>query len=312
MRLHGIIPLPSSRGPCVIRKRRVRPSRAFPSFTDEKSSLSAGYLLKDFVSLQNISVNNTLTISNSIMGNLLKRIFSFGKKSEAKAFEPSETSVPNEISNSGESGEISQKSESIKKSDTRLSDKKFIKVDWTKIEKIAREEPERAKELIQRVTSSGWNEVPRSDYVMAYCLQSYVEFDCKENDLPIVRKPMDITAALTTRNWLAKYIEECPEDQKRSVHGYLMSMEIALMQMFVTINATGDGSAKHPFVVVSIADEYAFMREFLKLPKHTSQALMSNNCDKFTLSGTSEKYQSSEIYFEITRVLQKEQEMFGQ
>ena len=211
------------------------------------------------------------------MGNLFKKIFSFGK-------------------NTG----------------TRLSNKQFIKVDWGKIEKIAREEPERAKELIQRVTKSGWNETPRSDYVMAYCLQSYVEFDCKENDLPIVRKPMDITAALTTRNWLAKYIEECPEEQKRSVHNYLMSMEIALLEMFQTIYSTGDGSSKHPFVVVSVTDEYAFMSEFLKLPKPTSQALMSNNCDKFTLSGTSEKYQSSEIYFEITRVLQKEQEMFGQ
>ncbi len=236
------------------------------------------------------------------MGNLFKKLFSFGKKSETDTFKASQASEANEIIRTSKPSE---------KCDNTLSDNKFIKVDWAKIEKFAREDPERAKEFIQRVVNSGWDETPRSDYVMAYCLQSYVEFDCKENDLPIVRKPMDITAALTTRSWLAKYIEECPEDQKSAVHNYLMSMEIALMQMFVTINATGDGSSKHPFVVVSVTDEYAFMREFLKLPKHTSQALMSNNCDKFTLSGTSEKYQSNEIYFEITRVLQKEQEMFG-
>ncbi len=236
------------------------------------------------------------------MGNLLKRIFSFGKKSEAETFKSTETS---------ESRIVSRTNESIEKSDTKMSEKKFIKVDWEKIEKFAREEPEQAKEFIQRVVNSGWNETPRSNYVMAYCLQSYVDFDCEENDLPIVRKPMDITAALTTRNWLAKYIEECPEDQKKSVHNYLMSMEIALMELFLTINATGDGSAKYPFVVVSVTDEYVFMSEFLKLPKPTSQALMRNNCDKFTLPGTSEKYQSNEIYFEITRVLQKEREMFS-
>ena len=235
------------------------------------------------------------------MGNLLKKIFSFGKKSEAEVFESSKTSLSNET----------KASESTEISDARSSDKKFIKVDWTQIEKIAREEPERAKELIQRVTNSGWNETPRSDYVMAYCLQSYVEFDCSENDLPIVRKPMDITAALTTRNWLAKYIDECPDDQKKSVHNYLMSMEIALIQLFETINSTGDGSAKHPFVVVSVRDEYVFMSEYLKLPKPTSQALMNNNCDRFTLPETSERYQRNEIYFEITRVLQKEQEMFS-
>ena len=236
------------------------------------------------------------------MVNLLKRIFSFGKKSEAESFKSTETS---------ESRIVRRTNESIEKSDTKMSEKKFIKVDWEKIEKFARDEPEQAKEFIQRVVNSGWNETPRSNYVMAYCLQSYVDFDCEENDLPIVRKPMDITAALTTRNWLAKYIEECPEDQKKSVHNYLMSMEIALMELFLTINATGDGSAKYPFVVVSVTDEYVFMSEFLKLPKPTSQALMRNNCDKFTLPGTSEKYQSNEIYFEITRVLQKEREMFS-
>ena len=236
------------------------------------------------------------------MGNLLKRIFSFGKKSEAETFKSTETS---------ESRIVSRTNESIEKSDTKMSEKKFIKVDWAKIEKFAREEPEQAKEFIQRVVNSGWNETPRSNYVMAYCLQSYVDFDCEENDLPIVRKPMDITAALTTRNWLAKYIEECPEDQKKSVHNYLMSMEIALMELFLTINATGDGSAKYPFVVVSVTDEYVFMSEFLKLPKPTSQALTSNKCDVFTLPETSDKYQSNKIYFEITRVLQKEREMFS-
>lgn len=256
------------------------------------------------------------------MGNLLKKLFSFWKKTETEKFRSCETNESNEKREAGRSNEIiraidpemstaSQSSNSSEKCDTSIPEKKFIKVDWTQIEKFATEEPERAKELIQRVVNNGWTETSRSDYVMAYCLQSYLEFDCRENDLPIIKKPMDITAALTTRSWLEKYIEDCPDDQKKSVHDYIMSMYLALLQMYQTIYATGDGSAEHPFVVVSVTDEYAFMREFLKLPKHSSQALMRNNCDKFTLPETSEEYQSNEIYFEITRVLQKEREMFS-
>lgn len=257
------------------------------------------------------------------MGNLFKKLFSFGKKSEAETFQSSVTSESNEIREASSSNKIIKRSEPeismanelrepSEKCDTPEPDKEFIKVDWIRIEKFAREEPEKAKELIQRVTKSGLNELPRSDYVMAYCLQSYFEFECNENDLPITKKPMDITAALMTRNWLRKYLEDCPEDQKKSVHDYIISMSFALLQMYKSIYATGDGSAEHPFVVVSVPDEYAFMREYLELPKHTSQALLRNNCDMFTLPGTSEKYQCDKIYFEITRVLQKEREMFGQ
>ena len=257
------------------------------------------------------------------MGNLFKKLFSFGKKSETETFQSSETNESSGISEASGANEIfrtsepeiskaNESSETSEKCNTPMTDKKFIKVDWIQIEKFAREEPERAKELIQRVTKSGLKEVPRSDYVMAYCLQSYFEFECNENDLPITKKPMDITAALMTRNWLRKYIEDCPEDQKKSVHDYIISMSFALLQMYKSIYATGDGSAEHPFVVVSVPDEYAFMREYLDLPKHTSQALLRNNCDMFTLPGTSEMYQSDKIYFEITRVLQKEREMFEQ
>lgn len=81
------------------------------------------------------------------------------------------------------------------------------------------------------------------------------------------------------------------------------------MRIFNTIAMTGDGSAKHPFYVTKVSDEYCFMRFFLDLWEYKMQAATSN-CDVITLNKTSKYYDKSQIYFEITRVYELERMMF--
>ncbi|MBR5042906.1 MAG: DUF4919 domain-containing protein [Bacteroidales bacterium] len=72
------------------------------------------------------------------------------------------------------------------------------------------------------------------------------------------------------------------------------------IRLFNTIASTGYGDKDHPFCVTTVADEYDFMRYYLNLWKYASQALTSNNCDKFVLSEQSQYYSDKEIYFDAT------------
>lgn len=75
-----------------------------------------------------------------------------------------------------------------------------------------------------------------------------------------------------------------------------------------TIASTGYGTAKYPFDVVFVHDEYLFMEYYLGI-KSGTQALVDYGKvakDRFTVVVKSEKYDKDDIFFDITRVLELE------
>lgn len=84
-----------------------------------------------------------------------------------------------------------------------------------------------------------------------------------------------------------------------------------LADMVFLVAATGDGSAHHPFVVTSVSDEYVFMRHALKITTsgQTTKTGMTPPCDELVVSKKSNMYRDDKIYFDISRVLQIENEM---
>lgn len=82
-----------------------------------------------------------------------------------------------------------------------------------------------------------------------------------------------------------------------------------LLTLYI-IATTGDGSKEHPFVVIEVSDEYNFMRFLLDLWDYDSQSVVDGRLDKFELAKTSEFYDSPTIYFDVSRHLQKLEEIF--
>ena len=75
-----------------------------------------------------------------------------------------------------------------------------------------------------------------------------------------------------------------------------------------TIASTGYGTAKYPFDVVFVHDEYLFMEYYLGI-KYGTQAFVDYGKvakDRFTVVVKSEKYDKDDIFFDITRVLELE------
>lgn len=82
------------------------------------------------------------------------------------------------------------------------------------------------------------------------------------------------------------------------------------MLTLYVIGTTGDGSKEHPFVVIEVSDEYNFMRYFLDLWNYNSQSVVGGSLDKFELAKTSKYYASPTIHFDVSRHLQKLEEIF--
>ena len=76
-----------------------------------------------------------------------------------------------------------------------------------------------------------------------------------------------------------------------------------------TIAMTGDGSKIHPFAVTCVADEYNFVRYYLKIFKIKGQSL-SVKTDCLSLGDSSDFYKAENVYFDITMCLEIEKEVY--
>ena len=77
-----------------------------------------------------------------------------------------------------------------------------------------------------------------------------------------------------------------------------------------TIAMTGDGSKIHPFAVTCVADEYNFIRYYLKISNIKGQAFLGDT-DRISLGESNEFYKEKNVYFDITRCLELEQKGFS-
>jgi hypothetical protein len=84
-----------------------------------------------------------------------------------------------------------------------------------------------------------------------------------------------------------------------------------MMRLMNTIAMSGDGSKENPFAVVSVADEYIFMENYLNIEAGNQYFLEGTPpCDMFDVKEKSKYYQADHIYFDITHVLELEKGTF--
>lgn len=78
------------------------------------------------------------------------------------------------------------------------------------------------------------------------------------------------------------------------------------------IAQTGDGTASHPYFVTKLSDEYDFLSYYLGVKNVRSQSIdMKMPCDILSVDGIKGNSESTNIYFEITRVLELEKKALG-
>ena len=209
-------------------------------------------------------------------------------------------------------------------------EREMIPVDWKEVKKVAEQDPQRIKNLVERMsaekldTTMTWQE-----RILAFYGQSYISPISDTNEGPDLDKLMN-----------EKKYEECLSSSKEvlkknplsikalqlaaysivymlrdSTQHYDVSKEEGqiyynrMFRIFNTMAITGDGSKEHPFYVTSVSDEYMFMRYYLELWQISKQT-MTANCDVIELKETSKYYSKKEIYFEITRVLESYEHLF--
>ncbi len=77
------------------------------------------------------------------------------------------------------------------------------------------------------------------------------------------------------------------------------------VMIMTAIGLSGDGSEEHPYVVITIPDEYVFM-SFIELPKFKTRGGVGEKLDMFVFDGDEGEYK---VWFDISRArmhLQKE------
>jgi hypothetical protein len=209
-------------------------------------------------------------------------------------------------------------------------EREMIPVDWKEVKKVAEQDPQRIKNLVERMsaekldTTMTWQE-----RILAFYGQSYIA------PISDISEGMDLDKLMNEKKY-----EECLSSSKEvlkknplcikalqlasysivymlrdSTHHYDVSKEEGqiyynrMFRIFNTMAKTGDGTKERPFYVTSVSDEYMFMRYYLDLWNISKQTL-SDNCDVIELKETSKYYSNKEIYFEITRVLESYEQLF--
>ena len=207
----------------------------------------------------------------------------------------------------------------------------FIPVDWKEIKKVAENDPQQINDLVARMASSEidttmtWNE-----RILAYYGQSFLKpfsgfsegrklnklleegkyEECLAGAKELLKEnPLSLEALSNAGFSIGMMLED-------STHHYDVTEKDAkeyftrMFIIFTTIARTGDGTSERPFSVTMVSDEYLFMHYHLDIWEIESQYLTSNDCDGFDLKEPSEEYPRKQIFFDVSRVLEIEREMF--
>ena len=207
----------------------------------------------------------------------------------------------------------------------------IIPVDWKEVKKVAEKDPQRIKDLVTRMASSEIDTTMTwKERVLAYYGQSFLTpfIDYTEG-----RKLDDLLREGKYEDCLAgakQLLQQNPVSLK-ALSNAALAISVMLKdsiqhdgvtfdegqeyysRMFLilsTIDHTGDGTEKKPFCVTMVSDEYMFMRYYLDIWEVESQFLTNSMCDGFNLKETNENYSRKQIFFDVSRVLELEKEMF--
>lgn len=209
-------------------------------------------------------------------------------------------------------------------------EREIIPVNWKEIKEVAAKEPQRIKNLVLRLSADTPDTtLTPNERILAYYGQSYLTPDtemeegrklddlmnhgkyeeCLAEAKELLKKNPVSLKALSNATFsvvgILKGTENPDENRRKEGQVYFKRMDA----IFRTIASTGDGSEKCPFSVNAVSDEYLFMRYHLNLWQIETQVL-KGKCDVFDLNQKSEYYTSPQIYFDITRVLEIESDLF--
>ena len=209
------------------------------------------------------------------------------------------------------------------------SQRKTVNVKWKNVEKHVNKKPEMVKELINRLcdydTTMTMEERALAFYGNALMVSTvkseYISDDgwtlLREKKYPDAlakaKEALEVNRlSPTALNLAATAISEMIDAGDTSSLLLAEGQEYynRFMLTLYVIGTTGDGSKEHPFVVIEVSDEYNFMRYFLDLWNYNSQSVVGGSLDKFELAKTSKYYASPTIHFDVSRHLQKLEEIF--
>jgi hypothetical protein len=209
----------------------------------------------------------------------------------------------------------------------------ITKVDWKEIGKFSRSHPDSIKVLITRMlrkqidTTLSYRERLTAYVGQTYLskagsadllLMDYNDSVSNKNYDGALRTalqavkiyPLSLEANTDVLKMILLQIKDSTRKSDYTVEDLRYYYRIT-MRIMNTIAASGDGSKENPFAVISVGDEYDFMRNYLNI-ENGNQYLVGGTtpCDKFDVKEKSKYYQADDIYFDITRVLEMEKEMF--
>lgn len=202
-------------------------------------------------------------------------------------------------------------------------------VNWKKIEAEAKDNPQHIKTLMGYFMKVDADTALTADErILAFYGSTYLgkgvleaEWDMlkarREGEIDKVAVMADKVLAINPLNTNAiisklsyyRQVATTDPDKAWMTTDSLKVYAVRLQRILETISMTGDGSRKHPFSVTSVGDEYNFVNYFLSISKINRQMVV-DTCDRLVLGETSQKYSAPDIYFDITRVLEIEREMF--
>lgn len=210
-----------------------------------------------------------------------------------------------------------------------------VRVDWDSIAFVAKNNPDSIRGIVKALAAGPDAALTLKEAALGFYGQSYLADNSKlfllkskaddfirreqaDSALSTLQEALDINpldlGALETTSML---IFNIAKKQMHSSKTYTMddfeNYLGRLARMVMLVAATGDGSERHPFAVTSVNDEYVFMRHALRITisGQTTKAGMTPPCDELSVSKKSGVYGDDKIYFDITRVLQIEMEMFS-
>ena len=201
-------------------------------------------------------------------------------------------------------------------------EKEILPVNWEEIKKEVKTNPKHVKELVARMSVEQQDTtLTYPEKILAFYGQSLLTKDKEEAQVAKMEKlaregklkqclkkakkileinPLNLDALTMTGQVLFSMAQDSvrwPQVKADDARCYVRCTAALLN----TIDRTGDGSKEHPFYVSKISDEYNFIRFYLNLWKLETQ-MFAGEYDIFSLGETSQFYNRSEIYFDITRV----------
>ena len=204
------------------------------------------------------------------------------------------------------------------------------RITWSEISTLVENSPDSIKSLIDRA-ALGDTTLRTKELLVAYMGKSFfgaspfgesrdarsaLNEDNIDSAMVLIEQAIKRNPMSLSNNY---YYVVCALAQNPQISDYQAMQQDENLKLAVTrfnlllsaIYYSGNGSKEYPYKVTCVDDEYTFMSQCLDLPRPTNQSLTKDGHDMFKLPAhSSTRYTGQEIYFDATRILELEQNLF--